>query len=351
MPILRRLPFLAALALALSVTLRAHEGHDAEVQKISRDMADAATYFLNALTDEQRAKATYELKNDERLNWHFIPKTRNGVSLKEMTQSQRALAQALLASGLSARGYISAVTISTLEDILHQQEQGKGPKRDSELYFVTVFGKPGPDATWGWRYEGHHLSLNFTIIAGKYVIGAPSFMGSNPENILDGPRKGQRTLGEVEDAGRKLILALTDEQKKKAIFQAECPKDIFTAAARKVSLAGNVGLPVSEMTAPQKEILLALIKEYAGRLRPELAASEIAKIEKAGLDKIYFAWAGETELKKAHYYRVHGPTFLIEYDNIQNGANHVHSVWRDLENDFGEDLLKKHYAESHAGQK
>lgn len=348
MLIRRCLSIAALLALVLNATARAHEGHIADVAKVARDMTDTATNFLAALTEEQRAKATYELKSDERLNWHFIPKTRNGLALKDMTPPQRPLALALLASGMSARGFINAVSIGSLEEILADIEKGKGPKRDPELYFVTVFGKPGPDATWAWRFEGHHLALNFTVIKGKFVTGSPAFMGSNPENILDGPRKGMRTLGEVEDAGRKMILALNDEQKKKAIFQAVVPKDIFTAASRKAALAAPAGIPASEMTAPQKEQLMELIKEYAHRMRPELAAQDVEKIEKAGMDKIYFGWIGETELKKPHYYRVHGPAFLIEYDNIQNGANHVHSVWRDLENDFGEDLLRKHYEEGHS---
>ena len=354
MPIYRRLSFFSALVLAFlfSSATPAGETHiPDDVAKVARDMADTAGYFLAALSDEQRAKATYELTNDERLNWHFIPKTRNGLPLKEMTQTQRPLAQALLASGLSARGFINAVTVSTLEEILADMEKGKGPKRDPEMYFVTIFGKPGPESTWAWRFEGHHLSLNFTIVNGTIVSSAPAFMGSNPENILDGPRKGMRLLGEVEDAGRKIILALNDEQKKKAIFQTEVPKDIFTGNARKVQLATQSGIPASEMTPPQKQLLMDLIKEYASRLRPELAAQDLEKIEKAGVDKIYFGWLGEVEMKKPHYYRVHGPTFLIEYDNTQNNANHVHSVWRDLENDFGEDLLRKHYLESHSEQK
>jgi hypothetical protein len=335
-------------AFVISTVVGAHEGHSPEdIAKVAHEMSDSANYFLNALSDEQKAKAVYELKNDERLNWHFIPKKRNGLPFKEMTPSQRALGQALVASGLSGRGFMNAVTISTLEDILAEIEKGKGPVRDAELYFVTIFGKPSPDSTWAWRFEGHHLAVNFTIIKGTYVVGAPVFMGSNPENILEGPRKGQRLLGEVEDAGRKVILSLNDEQKKKAMFQTEVPKDIFTGAQRKAQIAAPAGLPVAEMTAPQKELVLALIKEYAKRLRPELAAQDFEKIEKAGIDKIMFAWLGETDLQKAHYYRVHGPTFLIEYDNIQNNNNHIHSVWRDLENDFGEDLLAKHYKESH----
>ena len=350
----RRVCFVAVLGFALLGCGGAHaqDGRKPEdVGRVAKDMADSATYFLAALTDEQRAKATYEMSNDERLNWHFIPKTRNGLSLKEMTQTQRALAQALLASGMGARGFINALTISTLEDILLELEKGKGPTRDGELYFVTIFGKPGPENAWAWRFEGHHLSLNFTIIKGKIVTSAPAFMGSNPENILEGPRKGMRLLGEVEDAGRNVINSLTDDQKKKAIFLTEVPKDIFTGNARKADISKPGGILVSEMTPPQKELVMTLIKEYVNRMRPELAAQDLEKLEKAGVEKISFGWIGELELKKPHYYRVFGPTFLIEYDNIQNNANHVHSVWRDMENDFGGDLLRKHYEETHVAPK
>ena len=188
------------LALVCAVAARGHEGHIPEdVAKVARDMTETATNFLASLNDEQRAKAFYELKNDERLNWHFIPKVRNGLSLKDMTPSQRPHAHALLASGLSARGFINAVSIATLEEILHEAEKGKGPKRDPEMYFVTIFGKPAADATWAWRFEGHHLALNFTVIKGKFIADGPAFMGSNPENILDGPRKGMRLLGDLCD--------------------------------------------------------------------------------------------------------------------------------------------------------
>src|SRR5215207_4772074 len=168
------------------------------------EMAAAATNFLAALNPEQQKKATYEFKHDERYNWHFVPRERKGLPLKEMAGEQRALAHALLSSGLSQRGFVSAVTIMSLEQILKELEKGSGPARDPEMYFFTVFGKPGAKETWGWRVEGHHLALNFTVVNGRAAAGGPSFFGTNPGVVRDGPRKGLRVLGAEEDLGRQL---------------------------------------------------------------------------------------------------------------------------------------------------
>ena len=311
------------------------------------EMATAATNFLAALNPEQQKKATYEFKNEERYNWHFVPHERKGLPLKEMAGEQRALAHALLSSGLSQRGFIAAVTIISLEQILKEVEQGRGPNRDPELYFFTVFGKPGPKETWGWRVEGHHLALNFTVVNGRAVAGAPSFFGTNPGEVREGPRKGLRVLGAEEDLGRQLAQSLNDEQKKAGILPGEAPKDIITGNQRKAQLAQPGGLAVSKMNEGQRQVFLSLLDLYARRLRPEMADHDLRRIMEGGLDKVYFAWAGSTEPGKPHYYRLHGPTFLAEYDNTQNNANHVHAVWRDLENDFGDDALRRHHEQDH----
>jgi len=311
------------------------------------EMASAATTFLAALSPEQKSKATFEFKGDERYDWHFVPRERKGISLKELTPAQRPLAHALLNSGLSQRGYASAVTIISLEQILKEIEGGRGPARDPELYFVQVFGSPGPKGAWGWRFEGHHLSLNFTVVEGRAVAGAPNFFGTNPGEVRDGPRKGLRVLGAEEDMGRKLVMSLDDSQRKTAIFSADAPKDIITGNARKAQIEGKQGLPFMQLTPPQRQQLAALVELYANRLRGEMAGQDLRRIADKGWDQVVFAWAGGTEPRQPHYYRVQGPTFLIEYDNTQNNANHVHSVWRDLENDFGEDALRKHH-EQHA---
>jgi Protein of unknown function (DUF3500) len=347
---MRRLNLLAALALAtvLSGRVWAHDppdgrSHGDPIARASHEMAHCATNLWAALSDEQKKKAGFTFKDDQRYDWHFIPRPRKGLPWKEMTGGQRALAHALLASGLSQRGYIQAQTIMSLEEILKEMEQGKGPVRDSDLYFFSIFGTPGGKDPWGWRVEGHHLALNFTIAGDKGVAGGPTFMGTNPAEVRVGPRKGLRVLAHEEDIARTLVKLLSDDQKKKAIISAEAPKDIISYVARKAKPIDPVGLMSSDMTADQKAMLTGLIAIYAEKLRPELAAQDLAKILKAGPDKIGFAWAGSIELGKPHYYRVQGPTFLIEYDNTQNDGNHVHSVWRDYESDFGEDLLKKHY--------
>ena len=309
-------------------------------------MADAARAFLNALTEEQRAQATYTFDNEERFDWHFIPKPRKGLALRDMTPEQKQLAHALLSAGLSQRGYIKAAEIMSLDEVLRLLENGKGPKRDPEGYFFTVFGEPSETGTWGYRVEGHHLSQNFTVVNGK-VAGSPSFFGSNPAEIRIGPRKGLRVLAREDDLGRELIASLTAEQKQTAIVQKEAYKDILTMASRKAALSGQPsGLQASNMTASQRELLQNLLDEYCNNMPEQLAQAREEKIKKAG-GNLYFAWAGEEQAGRPHYYRIQSPEFLVEFDDTQDNANHIHSVWRDFEGDFGLDLLKEHYQSSH----
>lgn len=319
--------------------IRAHD-------PVAEHMALTANNFLAALSEEQRAKATFDFKDEERVNWHFVPRSRKGLSIKEMRGDQRALAHALLNSGLSHKGYFKATTIMSLEQILHEMEQGRGNVRDPELYFVSVFGKPDGHGTWGWRVEGHHLSLNFTLADG-HVSATPSFMGTNPAEVRQGPRKGLRVLALEEDLARKLVQSLSGEQKRSAIYADKAPSDIITGADRKAKVLEPKGVTLKSLNKSQQELLRALIREYIYWARGELADQEYAEIEEADPAQIHFAWAGSTEPNQGHYYRVQGPTFLLEYDNTQNNANHVHAVWRDLKNDFGDDILREHYDESH----
>jgi hypothetical protein len=312
-------------------------------------MENAARNFLAALNPEQRAKATYKFEADERFDWHFIPKARKGLPLKEMTAYQKHLAHAMLSAGLSQQGYIKAATVMSLEDTLRIVEQGAGrpaPLRDPELYFVTVFGEPSSSSPWGYSFEGHHISQNFTVVNGK-VQDTPSFYGANPAEVKEGPRKGLRVLAAEEDAGRELVTALDAEQKKVAIVDQKAYKDIFTMASRKAALEGQpTGLSASKMDSKQFAMLMALIDVYASNMPDQLAQARMEVVKKAGKN-INFAWAGVLERGGPHYYRVQAPTFLIEYDNTQNSANHIHSVWRDFNGDFGQDLLKAHYQTSH----
>jgi len=310
------------------------------------EMAAAANRFLAALTAEQRAKAAFEFKADERFNWHYIPKDRKGLTIKEMSADQRRLAHALLLSGLSQQGYQKATNIMSLEPILFALE-GAGRKfpRDPELYHFFIFGQPDPRGTWGWRVEGHHISANFTVVKGEFFGATPSFFGSNPAEVRQGPRQGLRVLAGEEDLGRQFIKSLDAEQRKVAIIDTTAPREILTEAKRRVQPLEPVGLAAARLSSGQRDLLLKLIQEYVHRIRPDLAEEDLKKIDQAGVDHISFCWAGGLEKGQGHYYRVQGPTFLLEYDNTQNDNNHIHAVWRDFANDFGEDVLRKHYEE------
>ena len=331
-----------AFTLALSLLLAPLHAHEA-----TAEMAAAASNFLSALTAEQKAKAVFDFAGEERTNWHFIPRERKGLQMKEMTQEQRLLAQALLATGLSHRGYAKAVSIMSLEAVLAEMEKGKagGAVRDPERYFVSVFGTPGGAEPWGWRVEGHHLSLNFTTAGDAAPAMTPSFFGTNPGEVRTGPRTGTRVLAVEEELGRTLVKALTEEQRKEAVIMAEAPKEILDLPGRNDSTPQ--GLAQGKMTPEQNAMLVKLIKEYLFRCRPDVAAEDWAKIEKAGVGKLHFAWAGGFDRGQPHYYRVQGGHFVLEYDNTQNEANHVHSVWRDFDHDFGADLLGEHYKAGH----
>jgi hypothetical protein len=326
---------LAAAALALPV--RAHEP--------AAEMAAAASHWLSALDAAQRGKAQFALQADERLNWHFIPKERNGLPFKEMTPAQRHLAYALIGSGLSAEGVVKAATIMSLEQILRDLENAP-ERRDPEKYFISIFGDPSKDKSWGWRCEGHHCSLNFSIVDG-HISGTPCFFGSNPAIVREGPRAGLRVLGGEEESGRALVKHLNDEQKKTAILPGDAPKEILSEAKRKADPLQPAGLAAAAMTTEQKQLLREIVTTYVHRLRSEVSDAEVAQIDKAGFDAVHFAWAGGTDPGQPHYYRVQGPTFLIEYDNTQNGANHSHAVWREFNGDFGADLLAEHYKAAH----
>jgi hypothetical protein len=304
-------------------------------------MAGAANNLLATLTPDQRAKATFDFQTDERVNWHFVPQPRKGLPLAEMSAAQKHLAHVLLNSALSHRGYFKAATIMSLEQILFDLEN-QAPRRNAELYYVSLFGTPGKDV-WGFRVEGHHLSLNFTVRGDTVLATTPSFLGTNPAEVRTGPRAGLRVLAQEEDLGRQLLKSLDPKQRAVAIITNRAPPEVVSGDSRKASRLEPLGLSAGKMDSHQCDTLKALIQEFIGRNRAELADADWAKIEKAGWGKIFFAWAGGAEPGQGHYYRVQGATFLLEYDNTQNDANHIHAVWRDLENDFGDDLLKRHY--------
>ncbi len=309
-------------------------------------MAETAKAFLASLDPEQRARATFQFQDEERFDWHYIPKERKGLPFKDMNSAQKHLAHALLSAGLSQRGYIKAVSIMSLDEILRILENGTGPVRDPDRYFFSIFGEPSETGIWGYRVEGHHVSQNFTIVNGK-VLAAPSFFGANPAEVREGPRKGLRVLGREEDLGRAFIQSLTPEQKKTAIVSADAPGEILTGPMRKAALTGQPsGIAASKLTAQQRTLLQNLLDEYCNNLPEEVAQVRKDQIKKAA-GNLYFAWAGGEQVGQPHYYRIQSAAFLIEYDDTQNGANHIHTVWRDFEGDFGLDLLKEHYQTSH----
>jgi hypothetical protein len=312
------------------------------------DMNDAARAWLATLTPEQRDVATRELTSEERENWHYVPKSREGLPLAKMNPEQRQLARALLASGLSQHGLLEAESVIALERVLRAVENSD--HRDDTLYFFTVFGQPGPDAPWGWRVEGHHLSVNFTIARGQ-VSATPNFVGANPAEVrAPGPKAGQRVLAMEEDGGRAFVLSLDDQQRRQAIVSATAPGDILTRNDRMAKAPTPTGIGFATLTPPQQGKFKDLVAVYANRLRPELADAELKKIADSRWQGLSFAWAGGLEPGEGHYYRIQGPDFVIEYDNTQNHANHIHTVWRTFAGDFGRDLLSEHYQQSHSAR-
>ncbi|MBO0860992.1 MAG: DUF3500 domain-containing protein [Chloracidobacterium sp.] len=307
-------------------------------------MAEAANKFLASLTSEQKAKAVFEFGDAQRFDWHFIPRERKGLPLKDLNENQRPLAMEFLKTGLGATGYQKATTIMSLEPVLAAME---GPNRhfprDPQLYFFSIFGTPSANGVWGWRVEGHHVSLNFTIVKGELISNTPLFFGANPAEIREGERKGLRALAAEEDKGRDLIQALDEKQRAVAIFDKTAPGEIVTSNKRKVDPLKPEGVAAGQLSKQQKALLEKLVDEYLSRMPQDIADERSKKLRAAGFDKIYFAWAGGVNKGDPHYYRIQGPTFLVEYDDTQNNANHIHSVWRDFNGDFGEDLLREHY--------
>jgi uncharacterized protein DUF3500 len=315
-------------------------------------MTTAAEKFLDGLTTEQKAKAVYAFNDKERTNWNFVPlqekgmALRKGLRLEEMNAEQQAKAKDLVRAGTSEPGFTRATTIMSLESILHDLEKNGSNVRNPGWYFFTIFGTPGKKGEWGWRVEGHHLSLNFTFNDGKLIGSTPAFFGANPAKVMSGEvKKGLRTLPEAEDNAIDLINALDDEQRKIASQPKQFPE--IEQAKAKPNLGDPVGLPAAKMNDKARNLLTKLVEGYAERMPPEVAKSELAAIKEAGFDKVHFAFHRDDDKPgKPYTYRVQGPTFVIEFLNVQedsakNPANHIHSSWRNLKGDFGLDLLSK----------
>ena len=318
-----------------------------------RRMAEAANTFLESLGSDQRVRASFPFRGDERYQWAYTPGLRNGLPLKAMTAAQRNAALRLFDAGLSARGAATAQQIIAHEAILHETERIEqilsGEDRDPERYYFTVFGTPGGAAPWGWRASGHHLALNFAVVGGALVAPTPLFFGANPAEVHHGPARGLRILAAEEELARALLGSLEGGQKTLAIVDPVAPADILTKNYRMADpTTVPHGIAYATLSGEQRGHLVSLIRHYIERTADAVSAPAWARIERAGLDALTFAWAGSEERGQAHYYAVKGPTFLIEYDNTQNRANHIHSVWRDFTHDWDADVLAEHYAHAHS---
>ena len=308
--------------------------------------ATVVNQFINSLSESQKAKIVQDFNADTKEAWHFLPWSsfeQQGLPLKELSADQKALVYQLLQSSLSETGYQQTTEIIGLEKVL-AASSGDPVYRDPERYYVSIYGDPAQEDVWMLTFEGHHISLHFTTV-GDSVSYAPRFFGSNPGRIVEGERKGFSPLVNEEDLGLQLINMLTSDQKKMAIFNEKAYNDIVSYNKPTAEKLPPEGILVGDLTEPQKKLLMDLIYEYASTIPAEQAMKRMSSIRKEEMEELRFAWAGATTLGKAHYYRIQGKTFMIEFDNSQNNANHIHTVWRDFDGDFGRDLLKEHYAD------
>jgi hypothetical protein len=344
-----------ALALVAGVAYVAQQADSSGPTLVS-----AAQSFVASLTAEQKKQAIFDYDSEERFSWEFVPLqdpktrkyTRRGLPLEEMTAEQKKAALALVKSGTSTTGYDTATTIMSLEAILREQEANKGAMvRNPEWYFFTIFGTPSRTGKWGWRVEGHHLSINFTMEGTQVVASTPCFFGANPAQVKGGPDKGKRILPEAEDHARDLFKSLDEDQKKIAYHSksfdepGENPKvkgakQEYRPRTKTPRVGNAVGLAASKMTKEQKATMYKLVKSYSDRLAPDVAALEWKQVKEGGFENIHFAFSGSPEPGKGYTYRVQGPRFVIEFLNVQNDSagnpnNHIHSCWRRIKGDFG----------------
>jgi len=323
--------------------------HSQGNNKPASEMTAVANNFLQTLSTKQKSKTQFQFDEEERWNWHFIPRDRKGIALKELNDVQRKAVMDLLHTALSDTGFQKTNAIIGLEDILRSVEgrpQNDG-YRDYGKYYISIFGNPS-NSIWGWRFEGHHISLNFSSKDNHLVSATPGFFGANPAVVLSGPEKGKQVLKDETELGFELLHSLDVKQKEKAIINTQAPADIITGASRKAMINDPQGVLYSELNGEQQKVFIKLLSLYIHRYTRLFAMDMMNEITSAGLDNLRFAWAGAQQpgLGNPHYYRIQGPTIIIEYDNTQNNANHIHTVVRDLKNDFGGDELLEHYKTS-----
>jgi hypothetical protein len=328
-------------------SLSANGGGPEPAMLVSR-MADAARLWLASLTHSQQQAVLWPFEAAERGNWHYAPRRRHGLALKDMDAGQCQAAYALLASALSLRGNDKARAIMALEAVLGELERGRitGPVRDPLNYAFTVFGRP-PEFPWGWRVEGHHLIVNATVAGPEAVTITPTFWGTNPARIPHGPRAGERVIHREYHLGLELAQSLAPEQRARAVIADRSIGNIIAERGRAHALRVPAGLAFAGLDEGQRQLLMALVGEHVGNAADALGRPYLERLRRDGLDTIHLAWAGGMVEGQAFYYRIHGPRLLIELDCTQNDANHIHSLWRDPTNDWGRDILGEHYRHHH----
>jgi hypothetical protein len=320
---------------------------------VAEAIGHAVSAWLDGLDAAQRASASFPFETPERFVWAYTPGTREGLAIGEMAPGQQAAAMAVVAASMSDRGAAEVEAVIALERVLGALEHASGrpgwQRRDPGLYWFAVFGDPAGGSPWSWRIGGHHVAIHLTMADGQVVGSAPSFLGANPATVPDGPAAGSRALTGEEDLARRLLAGLSASERRGAILDETAPADILSGNGPRARVDDvPTGIRFDELDRRGRAALEALVRHYLGRSRPEVADAEWQRIAAAGLGAVSFAWAGSELPGHGHYYAVRGPRFLIEYDNTQDGANHVHAVWRDLDNDWGEDLLATHLATHHA---
>ncbi len=315
-------------------------------------ISDAVVRWLQTLDREQRPRATFPFDTAERFVWDYRPGARQGLPLADMTPTQRDAALAIIDTAMSERGAGEVRAIIALEPVLGELERLAGrsdwTRRDSDLYWFAVFGEPGNRSPWTWRVGGHHVAVQSTVADGRVLGSAPSFLGANPATVPSGPFSGRRAIDGDEILARTLLGSLSSAQRRIAVVDPVAPPDILGGNGRQVDVRDvPSGIRYDQLQAAQRDGLERLIRHYLDRLDAKLAEAEWERIRAADLAPVTFAWAGSDVPGRGHYYAIRGPSLVIEYDNTQDGANHIHAVWRDLTNDWGEDLLADHYRASH----
>ena len=325
----------------------------ATTQATAARLRAAVAAWLDGLEPAQRSAAVFPFDAAERFAWDYRPGPRQGLSLGDMRSPQRETALAIVSAAMSDRGATEVRDIIALEPILGALEQQRGrdgTRRDPGRSWFAGFGDPDAASPWGWRIGGHHVAIHSTVVGDRVVGAAPSFLGANPATVPSGPLAGHRAIEGEEGLARALLAGLSSEQRQVAIIDPVAPPDILSGIGRRADLAEiPAGIRYDQLDGAQQADLERLIRHYLERSAPDVAASKWERVRDGGLESLTFAWAGPDEPGRGHYYAIRGPSLLIEYDNTQDGANHIHSVWRDPTNDWGEDLLAEHYRAAHSG--